>query len=87
MSTRLQAELVCQALQAAYWRRKPGPRLIMHSDRGSQYASARYRQLIADYRVLQSMSRKADSSRVSLGMQMGCHDHTALLERERMRPA
>ena len=59
MSERLQADLVCQALQAAYWRRKPAPGLILHSDRGSQYASDRYRKLIADFRMLQSMSRRA----------------------------
>jgi len=60
MSARLHAELVCQALQAAYWRRKPPPGLILHSDRGSQYASDRYRKLIADFRMLQSMSRNAN---------------------------
>jgi transposase InsO family protein len=60
MSDRLHADLVCQALQMAYWHRKPGPGLIMHYDRGRQYASDRYRQLIADYRMLQSMSRKAN---------------------------
>ena len=60
MSERIQADLVCKALQAAYWRRKPGPGLIMHSDRGSQYASDRYRKLIADFRMLQSMSRRAN---------------------------
>jgi len=31
----------------------------MHSDRGSQYASDRYRKLIADFSMLQSMSRTA----------------------------
>jgi putative transposase len=60
MSDRLHAELVCQALHAAYWRRQPAPGLIMHSDRGCQYASDRHRKLIADYRMLQSMSRKAN---------------------------
>lgn len=60
ISDRLHADLVCQALQMAYWHRKPRPGLIMHSDRGSQYASDRYRKLIADYRMLQSMSRKAN---------------------------
>jgi putative transposase len=60
MSDRLHADLVCQALTAAYWRRKPAPGLIMHSDRGSQYASDHYRKLIADFRMLQSMSRTAN---------------------------
>jgi putative transposase len=60
MSDRLQADLVCQALKAAYWRGKPASGLIMHSDRGSQYASDRYRNLITDFRMLQSMSRKAN---------------------------
>lgn len=60
MSDRLHAKLVCQALQTAYWRRKPAPGLIMHSDRGSQYASDRHRKLIADFRMLQSMSRQAN---------------------------
>ena len=35
MSERMKAELVCQALKSAYWRRKPAAGLIMHSDRGS----------------------------------------------------
>ena len=60
MSERLHADLVCRALQMAYWQRKPKPGLIMHSDRGSQYASEQYRKLIADFRMLQSMSRKAN---------------------------
>jgi len=60
MSDRIRAELVCEALTSAYWRRKPGPGLIVHSDRGSQYASDSYRRLIEDYRMTQSMSRKAN---------------------------
>jgi transposase InsO family protein len=60
MSDRLEADVVCQALKAASWRRKPAPGLIMHSDRGSQYASARYRRLITDFGMLQSMSRRAN---------------------------
>ena len=39
MSERIKAELVCQALSSAYGRRRPSAGLIMHSDRGSQYAS------------------------------------------------
>ena len=52
--------MVCQALKSAYWRRKPPARLILHSDRGSQYASDSYRQLIKDYRMIQSTSRRAN---------------------------
>lgn len=60
MSERMKADLVCQALRSAYWRRNPPAGLIMHSDRGSQYACAVYRQLIKDYRMIQSMSRRAN---------------------------
>lgn len=59
MSDRMKADLVCQALRSAYWKRKPAAGLIMHSDRGSQYASDEHRQLIKDYRMIQSMSRRA----------------------------
>lgn len=60
MSDRMKADLVCQALKSAYWRRKPPVGLIMHSDRGSQYASDEHRKLIKGYRMIQSMSRRAN---------------------------
>ena len=60
MSERISADLVCQALKSAYWQRKPAAGLIMHSDRGSQYASTSYRQLIKAHRMSQSMSRRAN---------------------------
>jgi len=60
MSDRIKADLVCDALKSAYWRRKPAPGLIAHTDRGSQYASSRYRALIKDFRMTQSMSRRAN---------------------------
>ena len=60
MNERIKADLVCQALTSAYWQRKPAAGLIMHSDRGSQYASDQHRQLINDYGMIQSMSRKAN---------------------------
>ena len=47
-------------MKSAYWRRKPPAGLIMHSDRGSQYASDSHRQLIKAYRMIQSMSRRAN---------------------------
>ena len=60
MSERIQADLVCQALKSAYWQRIPSAGLIMDSDRSRQYASDSHRQLIKDYRMVQSMSRTAN---------------------------
>lgn len=60
MSHRLKADLVCQALVSAFWARRPAPGLIMHTDRGSQYVSKSYRDLIRDFRMTPSMSRKAN---------------------------
>jgi len=60
MSERMKAKLVCDALTMAYWHRKPAPGLIMHSDRGVQYAGDEHRKLITRYRMVQSMSRKGN---------------------------
>jgi transposase InsO family protein len=60
MSDRIRADLVCQALTSAYWQRKPKPGLIMHTDRASQYASASHRKLLREYKMIPSMSRKAN---------------------------
>ena len=47
------------ALTKAYEIRKPEAGLICHSDRGSQYCSHEYQQLLKDYTICCSMSRKA----------------------------
>jgi putative transposase len=60
MSERMKADLVCTALQSAYWRRKPPAGLVMHTDRGSQYASRAHRRLLNDYGMTQSMSRSGN---------------------------
>ena len=60
MSERMAGQLACDALAMAYFRRKPGPGLIAHSDRGVQYASGRYRAQLEQYQMVQSMSRKAN---------------------------
>ena len=57
MSTRMQVRLVCDALQMAVWQRQPQAGLIVHSDRGSQYASKQYRQLLKIHGFIGSMSR------------------------------
>jgi len=61
MSERINAELVCQTLRSACWQRKPPPGLILHSDRGSQYASRAYRKLAASWGMTVSMSRRANA--------------------------
>ena len=61
MSERINADLVCQALRSAYWQRKPGPGLLLHPDRGSQYASWAYRDLAAEFGMMVSMSRRANA--------------------------
>jgi putative transposase len=60
MSESLERTLVMDALGMAYRRRRPGRGLIHHSDRGSQYASDGYRNLVKDYGMQMSMSRKGD---------------------------
>jgi len=42
------AMLVIRALQNALTLRRPAPGLIVHSDRGVQYASAAYRRVLAN---------------------------------------
>lgn len=61
LSDRMTSDLVCNALKAAYWQRKPAPGLIMHTDRGSQYASLSHRALLRDYGMVASMSRRANA--------------------------
>ena len=60
MNSRMKAQLVCDALQMAIWRRKPEAGLIHHSDRGSQYASKAFRRLLKAHGIEGSMSRKGD---------------------------
>ena len=57
MSSRMKASLVCDALRMAIWLRRPQPGLIVHSDRGSQYASKAYRRLLKAHGFIGSMSR------------------------------
>lgn len=60
MAPAMPAELVCTALQMAITLRKPAPGLIVHSDRGSQYASHAHTELLARHGAHASMSRKAN---------------------------
>ena len=60
MDSTLRTSLVLAALRMAIGRRMPGPGLIHHSDRGSQYASSEYQRLLNDHGILCSMSRKGN---------------------------
>lgn len=60
MGSRMKASLVCDALKMALWQRKPKPGLIVHSDRGSQYVSHQYCNLLTDWHCIGSMSRKGN---------------------------
>ncbi len=60
MGSRMNARLVTDALMMAIWQRCPKAGLIVHSDRGSQYASKAYRQLLNAHGFVGSMSRKGD---------------------------
>ena len=60
MGSRMKSKLVCDALRMAIWRRRPKAGLIVHSDRGSQYASKDYRQLLKSNDFVGSISSKGD---------------------------
>jgi putative transposase len=63
----MRTELVEIAFRQAVYREGPVPGLIAHSDRGSQYASRQFRQLLDRHRVVSSMSAKGN-----------CYDNAAM---------
>ena len=60
MRDTLDAELAISALEMAIATRHPGPGLLHHSDRGSQYACAEYRAVLEQHAMRASMSRKGN---------------------------
>jgi transposase InsO family protein len=60
MGSRMTTNLVNNALLMALWKRKPARGLIFHSDRGSQYASDSYRNILTTHGIRASMSRKGN---------------------------
>lgn len=67
MAERMNAKLVCDALQMALWRRKRPRGVIVHSDRGSQYCGNDYQKLLRKNGLICSMSKKGD-----------CYDNAAM---------
>tara|TARA_Y100001949_G_scaffold84759_1_gene71585 strand:- start:527 stop:934 length:408 start_codon:yes stop_codon:yes gene_type:complete len=60
MGERMTADLTCDALRTALWRRKQPRNVIVHTDRGSQYCSAAYQELIRAHHLRCSMSAKGN---------------------------
>jgi putative transposase len=60
LGQRLEDELTLRALGMALERRQPAPGLVHHSDRGVQYASRQYTELLQAHGVVISMSRKGN---------------------------
>lgn len=60
MRDHMEVELTISALRMAREARRPGPGLIHHSDRGSQYAAAEYRAELSAHGMIASMSGKGD---------------------------
>ena len=67
MSDRMNATLTCDALRMALFRRHRPRSVIVHSDRGSQYCSREYRQLLKHSGLICSMSARGD-----------CYDNAAM---------
>jgi len=66
-SARMKTDLISQALERALALRGPVPGLILHSDRGSQYASKAYQKQLKAAGLICSMSRKGN-----------CYDNAAM---------
>ena len=52
--------LVASTLQSAFKHRRPGPGLIVHSDRGGEFANRKIAALVRDFGATQSMSRRGN---------------------------
>jgi putative transposase len=78
MQSRQTTDLVLQALLMAVWRRKP--KVLVHSDQGSQFTSMDWASFLKHHNLEHSMSRRGN-----------CHDNAVaesffnLLKRERIR--
>ena len=58
----MKRDIVIDALRMAWFKRHPSKHagLIFHSDRGSQYASQNFRDVIIEYGITPSMSRRCN---------------------------
>lgn len=86
----LSASLAVEALGQALSGRRAGPKLIHHSDRGVQYASAEYTGLLKEHGLQISMSRRAcpyDNARAESFIKTLKCEEVYLMEYEDLREA
>jgi transposase InsO family protein len=57
LADHLRSSLVSEALAMALSQRRPASGLIFHTDRGCQYTSAEFRELLGKHGIVQSLSR------------------------------
>jgi putative transposase len=60
LKPRMTADIATDALMMAWFRRRPAPGVMHHSDRGSQYASHPFQEKLKKYGMTCSMSRKGN---------------------------
>lgn len=60
MAPSLEAPLVIKAFDMAWQQCRPEPGLLHHSDRGSQYASGAFQEVLTQHGMVCSMSRKGN---------------------------
>jgi transposase InsO family protein len=53
----MRTDLVADAMRMAIQHRRPAPGAIFHSDRGTQYTSRAFTDLLAEHQMVQSLSR------------------------------
>ena len=58
MADHMRASLATEALTMATTARRPAPGLVFHSDRGSQYTSREFTELLKTNGIVQSLSRR-----------------------------
>ena len=56
VDTNMEESLIVESLEQALYKRSPSEGLIIHSDRGGQYAGAAFKKLLTDHHCKQSMS-------------------------------
>jgi transposase InsO family protein len=60
LKSRMTSDIVTDALTMAWFRRRPAPGVMHHSDRGSQYASHAFQDKLKEFGMTCSMSQKGN---------------------------